>query len=144
MSFDQDPFDPKAKLWGGCSCGGHHSQEDHDAAVARLEGKEDDPAEEVTSEEILSRHVESAVMQAVFGTDMARRSFLTAVGAATAMTALSDIFSLGAAKAVAQELSGQLEKTKLSVGFVPITCATPIIMAKPMGFYEKYGLEDGK
>jgi len=36
---------------------------------------------------------------------------------------------------------GPLEKSKLKVGFVPITCATPIIMAQPMGFYAKYGLE---
>jgi nitrate/nitrite transport system substrate-binding protein len=34
-----------------------------------------------------------------------------------------------------------LEKKKLNVGFVPITCATPIIMAHPMGFYAKHGLE---
>src|SRR5690606_23486494 len=34
-----------------------------------------------------------------------------------------------------------LEKTSLKIGFVPITCATPIIMAHPMGFYEKYGLD---
>ena len=34
-----------------------------------------------------------------------------------------------------------LEKTALKVGFVPITCATPIIMAQPMGFYKKYGLD---
>jgi nitrate/nitrite transport system substrate-binding protein len=27
------------------------------------------------------------------------------------------------------------------VGFIPITCATPIIMAKPMGFYAKHGLD---
>jgi nitrate/nitrite transport system substrate-binding protein len=33
------------------------------------------------------------------------------------------------------------EKTNLKVGFVPITCATPIIMAHPMGFYAKYGLD---
>jgi len=33
-----------------------------------------------------------------------------------------------------------LEKTDLKVGFVPITCATPIIMAHPMGFYQRYGL----
>ncbi|MEM9447561.1 MAG: CmpA/NrtA family ABC transporter substrate-binding protein [Cyanobacteria bacterium P01_E01_bin.6] len=33
-----------------------------------------------------------------------------------------------------------LEKTDLQVGFIPITCATPIIMSEPLGFYEKYGL----
>jgi nitrate/nitrite transport system substrate-binding protein len=32
------------------------------------------------------------------------------------------------------------EKKDLKVGFIPITCATPIIMAHPMGFYAKHGL----
>ena len=32
-----------------------------------------------------------------------------------------------------------LEKTDLRIGFIPITCATPIIMSEPLGFYEKYG-----
>jgi nitrate/nitrite transport system substrate-binding protein len=51
------------------------------------------------------------------------------------------VFPLGAAKALAAEMKGVLEKKKLNVGFVPITCATPIIMAHPMGFYKKYGLD---
>ncbi len=34
----------------------------------------------------------------------------------------------------------ELEKTDLQVGFIPITCATPIIMSEPLGFYKKYGL----
>lgn len=33
------------------------------------------------------------------------------------------------------------EKTKLRIGFLPISCATPIIMAEPLGFYAKYGLD---
>jgi nitrate/nitrite transport system substrate-binding protein len=32
-----------------------------------------------------------------------------------------------------------LEKTDLQIGFIPITCATPIIMSEPLGFYKKYG-----
>jgi len=32
------------------------------------------------------------------------------------------------------------EKKDLKVGFIPITCATPIIMASPLGFYAKHGL----
>jgi len=44
-------------------------------------------------------------------------------------------------KAAVKESTGKLEKSKLKVGFVPITCATPIIMAHPMGFYSKYGLD---
>lgn len=46
-----------------------------------------------------------------------------------------------AAKALAAEKIGPLEKTKLKIGFVPITCATPIIIAEPLGFYAKYGLD---
>jgi nitrate/nitrite transport system substrate-binding protein len=34
----------------------------------------------------------------------------------------------------------ELEKTDLKVAFLPITCATPIIMSKPLGIYEKHGL----
>ena len=36
---------------------------------------------------------------------------------------------------------GDLEKTKIQVGFIPITCATPIIMSEPLGFYSKHGFE---
>ena len=34
-----------------------------------------------------------------------------------------------------------LEKQSLKVGFIPITCASPIIMAEPMGFYNQFGLD---
>lgn len=36
--------------------------------------------------------------------------------------------------------TGNLEKTDLKIGFIPITCATPIVMSEPLGFYERYGL----
>ena len=92
-------------------------------------------------EEALVRCVESAVMKGLFGTDMNRRMFLRAVGSGTALAAISHFFPLDAAKALAADAKGALEKTKLKVGFVPITCATPIIMAHPLGFYKKYGLD---
>lgn len=38
------------------------------------------------------------------------------------------------------EVPKNLEKTDLRIGFIPITCATPIIMSEPLGFYKKYGL----
>ncbi|WP_017303551.1 ABC transporter substrate-binding protein [Spirulina subsalsa] len=34
----------------------------------------------------------------------------------------------------------RLEKTHLKIAFLPIACATPILMAQPLGFYEKHGL----
>jgi nitrate/nitrite transport system substrate-binding protein len=78
-------------------------------------------------------------MRAVFPKDAARRAFLKSVGASTALAALSQLFPLKTAtEAFAQ--GGAIEKKDLKVGFIPITCATPIIMAHPMGFYSKHGL----
>jgi nitrate/nitrite transport system substrate-binding protein len=93
-------------------------------------------------EDMIDRVVESAVVRAMFGhNEVSRRKFLQAVGGGTLAAALSAFFPLEAAKAAVKESSGALEKKKLKVGFVPITCATPIIMAHPMGFYSKYGLD---
>src|SRR6201999_3533333 len=83
--------------------------------------------------------VASAVMRAMFPRDAARRAFLKSVGAATAAAALSQFFPLGTATEAFAE-GGPLEKKDLKVGFIPITCATPIIMAAPLGFYAKNGL----
>jgi len=83
--------------------------------------------------------VESAVVRALFPEDEQRRAFLRAVGASTALAAISQFFPLGTAiEAFAQAAAP--EKRDLKVGFIPITCATPIIMAHPMGFYTKHGL----
>src|SRR4030088_2764398 len=78
-------------------------------------------------------------MRAVFPQDAARRAFLKSVGASTALAALSQFFPLKAATDVFAQ-GGPIEKKDLKVGFIPITCATPIIMAHPMGFYSKHGL----
>jgi nitrate/nitrite transport system substrate-binding protein len=81
--------------------------------------------------------VERSLLEAVFS---GRRDFLKQVGAGTAAAALASVFPLAAAKALAQDKLGPPEKRDLKVGFIPITCATPIIMAEPMGFYKKHGL----
>jgi nitrate/nitrite transport system substrate-binding protein len=90
-------------------------------------------------EVVLDRLVERSIERAVFGGECGRRAFIGRVGAA-ASAALASIFPIGAAKALAQEKVGSLEKKDLKIGFIPITCATPIIMAEPMGFYKKHGL----
>jgi nitrate/nitrite transport system substrate-binding protein len=85
--------------------------------------------------------VERAIERAVLGSlEPGRREFLARVGAATASAALASVFPMSAAKTLAQDKPGPLEKKDLKVGFIPITCATPIIMAEPMGFYKKQGL----
>jgi nitrate/nitrite transport system substrate-binding protein len=126
MSFD-NPLDANVALGrGACGCGHHATQAEHDAALAG------------SADARLSRVVESAVVRALFPEDHGRRAFLRAVGTSTAIAAISQFFPLGLATEVfAQAVP---EKKDLKVGFIPITCATPIIMAHPMGFYTKHGL----
>ena len=128
MSGFDNPFDPDHVLKrGGCSCGQHASQVAHEQAALAAE------------EARIGRVVESTVMRALFPEDAARRNFMRAVGVSTAMAAVSSFFPLAAAKALAAERA-PLEKPDLKIGFIPITCATPIIMAGPMGFYAREGL----
>jgi nitrate/nitrite transport system substrate-binding protein len=128
----KDPFDPKALLGRRCGCGGDHPESEH----ARLAAEAVPAGEEAR----WNRVVDAAVLRAVFPVDAQRRLFLKTVGAATAMAAISSVLPLGAAReAFAQ--GGAPEKKDLKVGFIPITCATPIIMAHPMGFYAKHGLD---
>jgi nitrate/nitrite transport system substrate-binding protein len=126
MSFD-NPFDADRPLdRGGCGCGRHKDQAAHDRSVA------------ASSDERLTRVVQSAVVRALFPEEQTRRAFLRAVGASTALAAISQFLPIGTATEVfAQAIP---EKKDLKVGFIPITCATPIIMAHPMGFYTKHGL----
>jgi nitrate/nitrite transport system substrate-binding protein len=136
MSTFDDPFDPTRELKpAGCVCGGHRSQAEHDyQARLRLQCA---PVE--SEEKRYEGAVASAVMRAMFPKDAARRAFLKTLGASTALAALSQFFPLKSATEAFAE-GGTIEKKDLKVGFIPITCATPIIMAKPMGFYEKHGL----
>ena len=131
MSLFKNPFDKSSKLRGGCSCGAHDSQAQHERACSSVEPQDEDAR--------FQRVIETAVMRAMFPDDMKRRAFLQAVGAGTAAAALSTIFPIATATEVFAQ-GGAVEKKDLKVGFIPITCATPIIMASPMGFYEKQGL----
>ena len=64
----------------------------------------------------------------------------TTIGAGTLLAAIEQFFPLATAREVFAQDKGPLEKKDLKVGFIAITCATPIIMAHPMGFYSKHGL----
>ena len=93
------------------------------------------------NQKVMANVIESSILKGIFGTDVNRRNFLKAVGASTASAAIASVFPIQQAIAAIVDAKGPLEKTKLNVGFVPITCATPIIMGQPMGFYQKYGLD---
>ncbi|WP_432380811.1 CmpA/NrtA family ABC transporter substrate-binding protein [Duganella sp. P38] len=114
-----------------CGCGRHASAAEH-------------AAEEAASLEQLSNDVvEESLLRAMFPQARQRRDFLRAVGANTARAAIASVLPLGAMQAMAQEskgANGTLEKKDLKVGFIAITCAAPLIMADPLGFYRKQGL----
>lgn len=130
MSIFSNPFDSNIRL--RCACGQHASDAEHQKSLIESN---------ISSEENrFSRIVEQGVMRALFPQDAMRRRFLQAVGTPTAMAAISTVFPLAVAKEAFAQSSAKLEKTSLKVGFIPITCATPIIMADPMGFYKKQGL----
>jgi len=91
-------------------------------------------------EDRLSRMVEESVLRTILGRGLVRRQFMKLAGVGAVLAALESVLPLRAAKALAQATLGPPEKKDLKVGFIPITCATPIIMAEPMGFYKKHGL----
>jgi nitrate/nitrite transport system substrate-binding protein len=130
-------FDPDRRLRGArCPCGLHASWIEHDEAQEhRLQCVATAP-----EQECYRSVVASAAMRAIFPKDAARRAFLKSVGASAALAALAQFFPLETATELFAQGTGTPEKKDLKVGFIPITCATPIIVAHPMGFYSKQGL----
>jgi nitrate/nitrite transport system substrate-binding protein len=135
MSIFDDPFDAESSVNAGCICGQHQSRAEHEHAMLALRCE---PVVD-SSEKRYENVVASAVLRAVFPQAATRRAFLKSVGAGTALAAVSQFFPLKTATEAFAE-AGTPEKKDLKVGFIPITCATPIIMAAPLGFYAKAGL----
>ena len=119
-----DPDDADRPLALRCGCGRWHAATEHEVAPA------DAP--------ITRSRLEATVLRALFPSEPLRRRFLHAVGASTALAAIASLFPLGALEAFAQS-KAPLEKKNLKVGFIPITCATPIIMAASAGLLRAAG-----
>jgi nitrate/nitrite transport system substrate-binding protein len=138
MSERFDPYDADRPLSLGCACGRHASPADHAAAELRTR------SESAEFEASSNAFVEAALVKALFPQDALRRRFLRAVGRRSAMAAIGSVLPIASLQAMAQDASGKsgaIEKKALKIGFIPITCATPLIMAHPLGFYAKQGLE---
>jgi|694.fasta_scaffold04282_5 nitrate/nitrite transport system substrate-binding protein len=141
MSEFFDPYNADRPLMLKCSCGRNHSPADHhaevaaDAAAATLRARSETAEFEAYSQEF----IEATLVKALFPQDQERRNFLRAVGKKTAMAAIASVLPVASLQAMAQD-KGPLEKPNLKIGFIPITCATPLIMAHPLGFYSKQGL----
>jgi len=84
--------------------------------------------------------VREAVERAAFGGAAGRRKAIGLLGAGTVAAAMDRVFPILRAQEALAETAGTPEKKDLKVGFIAITCATPIIMAAPMGFYARNGL----
>jgi len=128
MTHDSNTFDPynaDRPLMLKCSCGADHAPGEHGAAV--------------TAENYSRDFIEATLVKALLPSEPLRRRFLQAVGATTARAAIASLLPMGALEAMAQD-KGSLEKKDLKIGFIAITCATPLIMADPLGFYKKEGL----
>jgi nitrate/nitrite transport system substrate-binding protein len=122
-----DPLDASARL-DVCACG-----QDHGALACEAAA----PADGTGAH---GEAAEQAVFRAVFPDDATRRGLLARFGAAAVAGALASVFPLGHAREAMAQATGTPEKKDLKIGFIPITCATPIIMAHPMGFYQRHGL----
>jgi nitrate/nitrite transport system substrate-binding protein len=94
-------------------------------------------------EQALSAGMDEALLRGMFPDNAFRRNFLRAVGAGSALSAVSSLIPLDSLKAFAQETRtpGALEKKSLTVGFLPITCATPLIYAEQLGLFARQGLD---
>jgi nitrate/nitrite transport system substrate-binding protein len=132
-----DPYNADRPLMLKCSCGRDHTAAEHEAetAAATLRARSETAEFEAYSNEF----IEATLVKALFPQDAVRRRFLRAVGKGAAMSAIASVLPVASLQAMAQE-KGALEKKDLKIGFIPITCATPLIMAHPLGFYRKQGL----
>ena len=121
-----DAYDSDRPLMPRCTCGADHAPQAHATA-------------DVDPETLGRSFMEAALVKALFPQDALRRGFLKAVGRRTAMAAIGSLVPMASLQAMAQEKK-PLEKKDLKIGFIPITCASPLIMADPLGFYRQQGL----
>jgi nitrate/nitrite transport system substrate-binding protein len=84
--------------------------------------------------------VRGAALQAVFGGSPARRAVLRSLGTAAALSILDTVMPLGNLQAMAED-KAKPEKSELTIGFIDITCATPLCVADKLGLFRENGLD---
>lgn len=141
-----DPYDADKPFRMACSCGQPHDAQELETQSITDQclvnnrntsglSNSNSPSIEHTSLDF----IEGSFVKALFPVDSVRRGFIKAVGVNAAKAAIASVMPLGALQAMAEE-RGANEKKDLKIGFIAITCATPLIMADPLGFYRKEGL----
>jgi nitrate/nitrite transport system substrate-binding protein len=115
MTQAHDPYDADRPLLLRCACGQDHAPRQHDAAV---------------DEDGLGRNfIEASLVKALFPQEPVRRAFLRAAGRSGAMAAIASVLPLASLQAMAQEKKAP-EKKDLKIGFIAITCPTPLIASR--------------
>jgi nitrate/nitrite transport system substrate-binding protein len=84
--------------------------------------------------------VHGTALRAVFGGSPARRALLRLLGSAAALAILDMVMPLGALQAMAEE-KVKPEKSELTIGFIDITCATPLCVADKLSLFRENGLD---
>jgi nitrate/nitrite transport system substrate-binding protein len=84
--------------------------------------------------------VRGAALRAVFGGSPARRAVLRSLGTAAALAILDTVMPLGTLQAMADD-KAKPEKSELTIGFIEITCATPLCLADNLGHFRENGLD---
>ena len=110
--------------------------------MSKRDGKMPDEGKPpLSAEAYLAKTVEQSVVEAVLeAAGPTRRQLLVGLGGVALTALIAETLPLGKITAFAAEPVGKPEKPDVSIGFIPITCGTPIIMAEPLGFYKKHGL----
>ncbi|MFU8847191.1 MAG: CmpA/NrtA family ABC transporter substrate-binding protein [Opitutales bacterium] len=139
----KDPLNPNLDVWGEC---GENASEEMANPYAGLSPEDEIVLKkrEISSnnqDAVVARALESSAMKGIFKTDLNRRAFLRNVGVGTAAAMVAQFFPFSSLQAMASEARQNIEKKKLKIGFVPITCATPIVGGHALGYYQKYGLD---
>ncbi len=125
-----DPYNSDRPLLLRCGCGADHPPQHHTTATQAA----------VVDAPTLSRQfIEASLVKALFPSEPLRRAFLTAVGRRSAVAAIASVLPIASLQAFAEEKKTP-EKKDLKIGFIAITCASPLIMADPLGFYRQQGL----
>ncbi len=132
MTRAYDPYDADRPLMLRCACGQDHAPQAHGTGAADTAAPED-------AESLGRSFMEASLVKALFPQENQRRAFLRATGRRGAMAAIASVFPLASLQAMAQDKKTP-EKKDLKIGFIAITCATPLIMADPLGFYRQQGL----
>jgi nitrate/nitrite transport system substrate-binding protein len=84
--------------------------------------------------------VRGAALRAVFGGSPARRAVLRSLGTAAALALLDTVMPLGTLQAMAED-TAKPERSELTIGFIEITCATPLCLADHLGLFRENGLD---